>query len=129
ECEAEVQKPRRPTISGRRVAAARPLEHLQADATEFDGAVPETVAGVRRKRQGHPSEPAVEGAQRLEVARHQRDVVDLGGPLTEFTAHRCFLEGFRCSAYDRRTTRPWYVESPFRQGSRPATPRDLRNSP
>jgi hypothetical protein len=119
EREADVPKPRRPPIC-RRVAAVD-LDDLQADAAEIEDAARKMVAGVRRKRQGHPSEPAVEVTQGLELARGQRDVLDLGDPPTEGAAHKCSSTAARIPGSRRADDWPWYMATPFRPGSRLTT--------
>jgi hypothetical protein len=63
------------------------------------------------------------------MGRRQRDVLDLGDSLTEFTAHGCSLRAAGSpGSNSRQANRPWYMATPFRPGSRPTTLRDLRNT-
>jgi hypothetical protein len=126
EREAEVQKPRRSPVSGRSVTAARPLEHPQANATEIEHTAGKTVAKVPRDRQDHPSEPAVEVTQGLELVRRQRDVLDLGDTVSEFTTHRFSSRATRSPRLQPVNDWPWYMATPFRPGSRTTTPSTSR---
>ena len=69
EREAEVHKPRRRRVAGRTLAAARPLEQLQADTAEIQHAFAKTCVGVCGKRRGRRPELQVEVAQALGIVR------------------------------------------------------------
>ena len=69
ERKAEVHKPRRPPDAGRTSAAARPLQHLQADAAEIQHAAAKTGVRVGGRRRGQRPQVLVEVAQALEIVR------------------------------------------------------------
>src|SRR5262249_38698385 len=56
ECEPEVQQSRRLPLIGRTVGLVLPLEDLEADAAEIEGAGAQAVLGAGRERRDDPSE-------------------------------------------------------------------------
>jgi hypothetical protein len=78
-----VHEPRRRHVASRSSAAARPLEHFQANSAEIQHAAATTGVGVCAGRRRNRPELPVEVAEALELVRRERDVLDLGNRRAE----------------------------------------------